>query len=56
MLLLDAKQGEAIYVGDMKIILVKIGEHRVKLGFEGPKDIIVTREKLLEGNSNESRS
>ena len=48
MLVLSAKVGERIYVGnDICVTLVRAGE-KVRIGFEAPKDVVITRAVLLE--------
>jgi carbon storage regulator CsrA len=47
MLILDAKEGENIWVGDMKLMVLHVSPTKVKLGFIGPKEIRVMRESIM---------
>ncbi len=47
MLVLTRRLGEAITIGDnIRIVIVDISGHQVKLGIEAPKDIEIYREEL----------
>ena len=47
MLVLSRKSGERIVIGeDITITVVRIGPNNVRLGFECPKDIAISREEL----------
>jgi carbon storage regulator len=47
MLVLTRRLGEAITIGDnIRIVVVDISGHQVKLGIDAPKDIEIYREEL----------
>ncbi len=47
MLVLTRKLGESITIGDnVKIMIVEIDGHQVKLGIEAPRSIEIYREEL----------
>lgn len=47
MLVLARKANESITVGDIKITVTRIGETRVRIGIDAPKDLPVIRTELL---------
>ena len=47
MLVLTRKSGESIRIGDdVRIVLLDIKEHQVRLGIEAPHDVPIHREEL----------
>ncbi len=47
MLVLTRRLGEAITIGDnIRIVVVDISGHQVKLGIDAPKDVEIYREEL----------
>ncbi len=47
MLVLSRKKNESIMIGDdIKIIVTDISPHKVRIGIEAPKDIIVDRREI----------
>jgi carbon storage regulator len=47
MLVLSRKRSEQILIGDdIRVTVVKIGKHRVRLGIEAPKDKAVNRREI----------
>ncbi len=49
MLVLTRRLGEAITIGDdVRIVIVEISGHQVKLGIEAPKDVEIYREELYK--------
>jgi carbon storage regulator len=49
MLVLTRKLGESITIGDsIKILIVDIEGHQVKVGIEAPKSIEIYREELYQ--------
>jgi carbon storage regulator len=47
MLVLTRRLGEAITIGEnIRIVVVDISGHQVKLGIEAPKDVEIYREEL----------
>ncbi len=49
MLVLTRRLGESITIGDdIKIVIVDIDGHQVKLGVEAPRKIEIYREELYE--------
>lgn len=53
MLVLSRKAQESIIVnGNIKITVVRIDRHQVRIGIEAPTEIPVQREELLLGDKN----
>lgn len=49
MLVISRKQGESLTISDnIKITVVSLGNDKVALGIEAPKEIQIMREELLE--------
>ncbi len=47
MLVLSRKRGERIVIGDeIEVVVLEIRGDRVKLGFEGPKEIPIHRKEV----------
>jgi len=45
MLVMQQKLGEVIKIGDdIKIIVMRIERHKVRLGIDAPKNLLITRE------------
>ncbi len=48
MLVLSRKFNESIVIdGGIRITVVEIGDHRIRLGIEAPKEVGVMREELV---------
>jgi carbon storage regulator len=48
MLVLARKEGEFVYVGDnIKIVVVKIADGQVKLGFDAPREVPIVRDNAI---------
>lgn len=55
MLVLQRKRGEAICVGDdIKVIVTFIGEGKVKIGIDAPRDVRILREEIADEVRKES--
>lgn len=53
MLILERKVDEVILIGDdIRIMVIKTGQNKVKLGIDAPKEINVVREELIEKKEN----
>lgn len=49
MLVLTRRLGEAITIGEnIKVVIVEVDSHQVKIGIEAPREIEVYREELYE--------
>jgi carbon storage regulator len=49
MLVVTRKPGEALRIGnDIEVVVLEVGKGRIKLGFSGPRDVIVRRSELFE--------
>ena len=49
MLVISRKEGEALFVGDdIRIVVVRIEEDKIRLGIEAPRDVVILREEHLE--------
>lgn len=52
MLVLSRKPGERILVGpDVRITVVRIGQHGVRIGIDAPGHLEIVREELTYGDS-----
>lgn len=48
MLILSRSTGQSIMIGDeVKVTVIEIKGHQVRLGFEAPKDVPVHREEIF---------
>lgn len=53
MLVLSRHVDESIQIGpNVRITIVRIGPHQVKLGIDAPRDVSVVRSELLEREDN----
>lgn len=48
MLVLHAKIGEAIWVGEVKVVVLATQADKLKLGFDGPRNVEIWRDKLVQ--------
>ena len=48
MLTLTRRVGEAIWIGDVRVVVTEIRGKQVRLGFEAPIHIKIQREELLK--------
>lgn len=47
MLILTRKKGESLSIGDkIKITIIRIGPHTVRIGIEAPKEVSIVRSEL----------
>ncbi|HEC66122.1 MAG TPA: carbon storage regulator [bacterium] len=52
MLVLTRRSGERIKIGDNVFVTVlEISRGRVRLGFDAPRDVIINRCEIIEGES-----
>jgi carbon storage regulator len=55
MLVLSRKIGEAIIIeGGIKVTVVEIRGDRVRLGFEGPREVAIHREEIYQNIARET--
>lgn len=54
MLCLARKIDEAIYVGDHRVVVLKIKGSKVYLGIDAPKDVPVDREEVRQAKQREA--
>ena len=55
MLVLSRKTGErAIIAGNVRVVVLSVHRGRVKLGFDGPDDVPIHREEVLQQIAQES--
>ncbi len=47
MLVLTLNEGEAVQVGETRVVLVATGQRRCRLGFEAPQEIRIMRTELV---------
>jgi carbon storage regulator len=52
MLVLSRRVNEAIMVGDVRILVVRIADGKVRLGIEAPADVAIDREEVREAKKN----
>lgn len=56
MLVLTRKKEEAIVIGeDIEIVIVEVGEDRVRIGIKAPREMKVFRKELLEAVKEENK-
>ncbi|MCB0331413.1 MAG: carbon storage regulator CsrA [Bdellovibrionales bacterium] len=56
MLILTRKPGESVYIGDdVKITIVEIKGHQIRVGIDAPKDLRIYREEIYEQIREENR-
>ena len=56
MLILTRKLSESVIVGDnVKITVVEISKHQIKLGIDAPKSIAIHREEVFERIQEENK-
>ena len=56
MLVLSRKRGEQILIGpNIELTVVDIGENKVRLAFDAPRDVSIHREEIYRRIENESR-
>ena len=53
MLVLTRQKDEWLQIGDVKIVILKIGSGRVKIGIDAPATTGIARGELLEGSRDE---
>ena len=46
MLVLGAKIGERIFVNDVPVVIVRVTDGTVRLGFDAPQDVRIERQKV----------
>ncbi len=57
MLVLTRKKEEAIVIGeDIEIVIVDVGEDRVRIGINAPRELKVFRKELLEAVKEENKN
>ena len=57
MLVITRKDGESVLIGEnIKITVVKSKGGQVKIGIEAPKEVVVTREELLNKEEKDKKS
>jgi len=55
-LVLSRKRGERIVIGpNIELTVVDIGENKVRLAFDAPRDVSIHREEIYRRIENESR-
>ncbi len=56
MLVLSRKTGEwTVIAGNIRVVVLTVQKNRVKLGFEGPAEVPIHREEVLERIVDETR-
>lgn len=49
MLVISRKAGEALLIGDqIKISIISLGNDKVSIGIDAPKEVLIIREELAE--------
>jgi len=56
MLVLSRKEGERLIIGDVAVMVVRIGSNAVRLGVDAPDDVAIRREELEPRESEEDGS
>lgn len=51
MLVISRKEGEAVFIGEAKITIIRIA-NKVQLGIEAPADIKIEREEIRDKETN----
>lgn len=46
MLILTRKPGESLYIGDVKVVIVEVKGHQIRIGIEAPPEIRIYREEI----------
>lgn len=46
MLILTRKPGESIYIGDIKVTIVEIKGHQIRVGIDAPPEVRIYREEI----------
>lgn len=49
MLVLTRKQGQAIWIGPVRIIVTHTSASRAKIGIEAPEGVKILREEIMDG-------
>ncbi len=55
MLILTRKPGESIYIGDVKVTVVELKGHQVRIGIDAPPEIRIYREEIYVQILDENR-
>lgn len=48
MLILSRLVNEEVIVGDVRLKVIDVGNGRVRIGFTGPRDVLICRGEVLE--------
>lgn len=56
MLVLSRKVGEAVWIGDTLVTVVRDGRGSIRLGIQAPKDVPILRSELVDGSRDASDS
>ena len=60
MLILTRKPGESLYIGDIKVTIVEIKGHQIRVGIDAPAEVRIYREEIylqiLEENRQAAQS
>lgn len=56
MLTLTRRVGEAIWIGDIRIVVTEIRGKQVRLGFEAPPEVKIQREELRKKEEEQNTS
>jgi sRNA-binding carbon storage regulator CsrA len=51
MLALKRKESQAVWVGEVRILVKRVGDRQVRLVFDGPRSIRIIREELLTSSN-----
>ena len=55
MLILTRKPGESIYIGDIKVTVVEIKGHQIRVGIDAPPEVRIYREEIYVQIMEENR-